>query len=767
MGNMQGNIFSAIAGGEVSFAYGVSPWVFAGLAISVTFIVWFAYGATTRSLSSAWRTGLTVLRSGILLLLGFLLLRPVVNTMELAQQETYLAVLVDDSRSMDIRDMPDGTSRHGALQIFFSDETGILGDLEEDFQTRIFGFDRSAKRISNLEELDQAGEETSIGEALNDVALQLGGLPLAGVVLISDGNDNSGIDPVIAARDLGARGIPVFSIGVGEQVLPRDIGLVDVKVSRTVLENSVFRVQIGLHQTGFDGESADITIRDNGEPVASKTVTLASNSIQQLELELSPDRDERIVYDLDISLKPGEIIERNNTYQFLVDNRPKESLDVLYLEGHPRNEYKFIRRAIEGDLSLRLATYLRTGPEKFYRQGVESPTELSEGFPPTQEDLFEYEAIILGDIEAEFFTAEQLEMLESFVSKRGGGLLTSGRIDEGFIGTPLADLLPVSLVEEKFLPPSLQGGLRRGDHATGGLFTPRLTSIGQRSPLMRLSVDREANRAAWAGLPELQGVSVTGRIKSGASVLLEHPYLEYQNQPLPLLLSQRYGSGRAVALNTASTWRWQMMLPSTDQSQETLWRQILRWLAASAPTRITIDFDREYYNVGEKVGVSATILNADYQPSNDSSPWLQVTDPLQQVFDEPLEWDIEEDGVYRSEFIAELPGVYELFVDVPSAAGEASRTGAEQSTAMVVTPSLREYINAQGDWDVLKRISSESRGAFFPLSDISQLQEVIRQTPNALMKERTIDLWNNKWVFILLVFLMSLDWFLRRRKGLS
>ena len=243
--------------------------------------------------------------------------------------------------------------------------------------------------------------------------------------------------------------------------------------------------------------------------------------------------------------------------------------------------------------------------------------------------------------------------------------------------------------------------------------------------------------------------------------------MEYQNQPLPLLLSQRYGAGRAVAINTASTWRWQMMLPSTDQSQETLWRQILRWLAASAPSRISIDFDKDYYNVGEKVGVSATILNAEYQPSNDSSPWLQVIDPLQQVVDSPLEWDIEEDGVYRSEFIAELPGVYELLVDVPSAAGEATQTGAEQSAAMVVTPSLREYINAQSDWDVLERISSESKGAFFTLSDVDQLQEVIRQTPNALMRERTIDLWNNKWVFILLIVLMSLDWFLRRRKGLS
>ena len=767
MGDMQGSIFSAVARGEVAFAYEIPPWLFFVVAISVIGIVWIAYGATTRSLPSAWRIGLTALRSSTLLLLCLLLLRPVLNDMELAQQGTYLAVLVDDSQSMDIRDMPEGVSRHEALQEYFSEGTGILDDLKEDFQTRIFSFDRSAKRVSSLEELEQLGEETSIGGALNDVAIQLGGLPLAGVVLISDGNDNSGIDPVIAARDLGAKGIPVFSIGIGEEVLPRDIGLVDVRAARTVLENSVFRVQIDLRQTGFDGDSADIIIRDNGDPVVSESVTLSSTGIQQLEIELSPDREERIVYDLDISLKPGEIIEKNNTYQFLVDNRPKESLDVLYLEGHPRNEYKFIRRALKDDSSLRLATYLRTGPEKFYRQGVESPTELSQGFPLTQEDLFEYEAIILGDIEAEFFTSEQLNMLESFVSKRGGGLLTSGHIDEDFIGTPLADLSPVGLVEEKFLPSNLQGGLRRGDHLTGSLFTPRLTSIGLRSPLIRLSADREANRSAWAELPQLQGISVTGRIKPGASVLLEHPYLEYQNQPLPLLLSQRYGAGRAVAINTASTWRWQMMLPSTDQSQETLWRQILRWLAASAPSRISIDFDKEYYNVGEKVGVSATILNAEYQPSNDSSPWLQVIDPLQQVVDSPLEWDIEEDGVYRSEFIAELPGVYELLVDVPSAAGEATQTGAEQSAAMVVTPSLREYINAQSDWDVLERISSESKGAFFALSDVDQLQEVIRQTPNALMRERTIDLWNNKWVFILLIVLMSLDWFLRRRKGLS
>ena len=149
-------------------------------------------------------------------------------------------------------------------------------------------------------------------------------------------------------------------------------------------------------------------------------------------------------------MQPGEIIEENNKYSFLVDNSEKAALDVLYVEGHPRNEYKFIRRAVQGDKSIRLATYLQTGPEKYYRQGIESATELSRGFPITKEELYRYEAIILGDIEESFFNADQLQMIDDFVAERGGGFLMSGMVDEEFIGTPIADILPLTLIEENF-----------------------------------------------------------------------------------------------------------------------------------------------------------------------------------------------------------------------------------------------------------------------------------------------------------------------------
>ena len=248
----------------------------------------------------------------------------------------------------------------------------------------------------------------------------------------------------------------------------------------------------------------------------------------------------------------------------------------------------------------------------------------------------------------------------------------SGMVDEEFIDTPIADILPVTIVEENFLPGHLRGGIRRGDHPTAELFYPRLTNNGEFSPLLRLSGEDSLNENFWRQLPELQGVYVTGRIKPGATVLLEHPVLQYQNQLLPIVAQQRYGSGRSVSVTTASTWRWQMMMHSEDQSHETIWRQLLRWLAVSAPERITIEFDREFYNVGDEVNVTALVLNDQYEPDNDATLWMQTTDPLDQVIDVPMEWNIEEDGVYRANFTVEEEGVFSLLVDVASAAGDAA-----------------------------------------------------------------------------------------------
>ena len=687
--------------------------------------------------------------------------------MQAAPQETYLGVLIDDSQSMSIADLPGDQSRQAAIgEAFFED--GIIDELSEFFQIRTFRFDGQTQRINGMEGLSEEGTASSVDQALQYVDDQLNGLRLGGLVLVTDGADNGDSDPINTAQDFGNRRNPIFTVGVGQEDIPQDIGIVDVTAAKTVLEGSVFNVQVDVNHQGFEDQEVELSIRDGEEIVASEVVTLGAEGVaRRFGLELTPERRELIVYDLQIELQSGEIIEQNNSYSFLVDNTEKPPLDVLYIEGHPRNEYKFIRRAVQGDDSIRLATYLQTGPEKYYRQGIESPTELAEGFPASKEDLYAYEAIVLGDIEESFFNDDQLQMIDEFVAERGGGFLMSGMVDEEFIDTPIADILPVTIVEENFLPGHLRGGIRRGDHPTAELFYPRLTNNGEFSPLLRLSGEDSLNENFWRQLPELQGVYVTGRIKPGATVLLEHPVLQYQNQPLPIVAQQRYGSGRSVSVTTASTWRWQMMMHSEDQSHETIWRQLLRWLAVSAPERITIEFDREFYNVGDEVNVTALVLNDQYEPDNDATLWMQTTDPLDQVIDVPMEWNIEEDGVYRANFTVEEEGVFSLLVDVASAAGDAAVDASEKRTAFVVTPSLREYTNAEMDAVLLGRIADASGGSYFNLSDVNGLPESVEFTPNAYSLEVQIDLWDQPWLLALLILLLCIDWISRRMKGLS
>jgi len=758
----------AIQQGRFSFAYGLSPWLVALIAVVLIALVWFLYRKTTRNLSPGWKGALITLRSMVLLLLLFCLLRPVVTTEQVVPQESYLAVLIDDSQSMSIEDLSGGRSRAAAVAQLLYEGGGILEPLADSFQVRTFRFDKDTQRVTDSSGLSAAGTASSIDQALEYIDQQLSGLALGGILLLSDGADNEGIDPVPRAESFGARQIPVFTVGVGQENIPRDVGIVDVAAAKTVLKGSVFNVDVALSNQGYAGREVGLTVFDGDTLVSTERVLLGSDSsTRRFSIELTPEREEAILYRLEVEEQDGEIVLQNNHYSFLVDNSAKPALDILYVDGHPRNEYKFIRRAVEEDSSLRLATYLQTGPGKFYRQGIKTPLELSRGLPERMDELYQYEAIILGDVDKDFFTDSQLTMLQDFVAERGGGLLVAGMLDDLFVDTPLADILPVSLVTSNLLPQPLRGGIARGNHPAGQLFTPQLTTAGEYSELLRLHSDDSENLRLWREMPQLQGIYVTGRAKPGATVLMEHPLLQFQNQRLPLIATQRYGSGRSMSITSASTWRWQMMMPAEDQSHERIWRQILRWLAVSALERVSVDFDREFYHVGDQVNVTATVRDINYMADNNASVWLRMSDPQGGSIDNAMEWEIDRDGVYRSSFEVQTEGVFNLVVDVASAAGEADRSDTERSAAFVVTPSLREFSSAGRDTALLERIAAASGGRYYDLEQTSQLATEITYTPNAYSKEVQEDLWDTPLLLLLLILLLCADWMLRRFKGLS
>tara|TARA_R110002072_G_scaffold170552_2_gene324105 strand:+ start:17589 stop:19892 length:2304 start_codon:yes stop_codon:yes gene_type:complete len=756
----------AIREGRFSFAYGPHPLLTLLLFALIPLGVWLLYRRTTRPLSPGWKSLLVGLRSLVLVLLLLMLMRPVISTWQVNPQETYLAVLVDDSESMQIGDLANGESRLNAVLSALYGDAGVLAPLAERYQVRTFGFDRTLRRISNESELTAAGNLSNLDLALNQVIEQLGGLPLSGVVLISDGADNSGSDVLARARDLAARQIPVFTVGVGQAQIPRDVGITDVSAASTILDNSIFDVQVNLVQQGYAGRAVRLSVLDGESEVLSQTVTLgADGASRRYELELTPERREPILYELHVEPLDQELVLQNNRYQFLVDNSERPPLNILYVEGHPRNEFKFIRRAVEGDNSLRLASYLQTGPGRFYRQGINTPLELNSGFPTRAEDLYQYQAVVIGDITRDFLTNEQLVLLQDFVAERGGGLLVSGAMDDAFLDTALTDVLPLTAVRSTSLPAYLHGGVRRGPHATGELFSPRLTPAGEFSPLLRLSSDDGENRRLWTEMPQLQGVYVTGRPKPGATVLMEHPLLQYENQAIPVLATQRYGSGRSMSIATASTWRWQMLLPAEDDSHQRVWRQMLRWLSQEALERVTVDFDKPFYNSGDMVDVSVLVRDAAYEADNNASLWLQRTDPDGTVEDIPMEWDINEDGVYRSRFEAGEEGIYRALVDVSGA--DSTLIDNEKQVAFVVTPSLREFNDAGRDDALLARISENSGGRYYDLENINQLVADIERTPGAFSREVQEDLWDRPFLLALLIALMCADWMARRYRGLS
>ena len=211
---------------------------------------------------------------------------------------------------------------------------------------------------------------------------------------------------------------------------------------------------------------------------------------------------------------------------------------------------------------------------RFTGRAIDDPKELADGFPTTSEELFDYQAIVIGSVEANYFTPQQQELIHQFVDRRGGGLLLLGGqfslADGGWAASGLADLLPVML-------PGRKGTFHR-DHAT-----PMLTPAGAESVICRLSEDPAKNADRWKKLPYLMDYQDPGTPKPGAEVLAE---MMAGGRKMPLLITQNYGRGRTAVLATGGTWRWQMSLPLGDTSHDDFWRQLLRWMVADTPGRV-------------------------------------------------------------------------------------------------------------------------------------------------------------------------------------
>jgi len=754
---------SVYARGQFAFLGAWPKWMLVLLILAAAAgLAWLIRSRLSRAapVMHGWRAwviwGLQTLLAAMLLML---LWQPAITIAELKPQQNIIAVLVDDSRSMAITE--DGVTRQSqAVQAL---QNGVLASLNRSFQTRLYRVDDVPARINSLNELKPTAPSTRIGDSLKQLSEETSDLPIGAVILLSDGDDNTGGISADTISALRARHIPVHTVGFGRERAAHDVELDDAAVAPRALADSRIAATITLHQRGYAGAKVNLTIRDvstgQSKILAARTITLGPDGNLQAET-LMFDIGGAGAKTLQIAAIPlaNEENTANNTLTRVV-NVGSDARRILYVEGEPRWEFKFIRQAEGDDRMVQIASMVRTSENKIYRQGISDPKELAAGFPSRPEDLFAYQGLIIGSVEAGYFTPGQQELIRQFVDRRGGGLLLLGGqfslADGGWNATNLTDLFPTTL-------PTQAGTFHREVDPRNGTThtTAELAPAGVDSIITRLVDDPAANAARWKTLPYLMDYEDPGTPKPGAAVLAN--MITPEGRKLPLLITENFGRGRTAIMATGGSWRWQMSSPLGDTAHDLFWQQLLRWLVSDTPGHVRASVPAQMLLDNGAITITADVRDREYNPAPDAKVEAHILGPsgvsalveMAPVPDTP--------GQFQAAWSAPKTGAYLTEV---TAQRNASELGRDVLTFQRMD-GVAENFHTEQNRDLLERLATQTGGQYWKPADLGKLAGAIPFSEAGVTVRETKDLWDLPLVFLVLLLLRFSEWWLRRKWGI-
>lgn len=743
--------------GELVLAPVVPIWLIA-LAIVGSLALVALASRQLRGISRVDRIVIGATRALALAIVLGCLLRPTEVLSSAVAQRNVLAVLLDDSRSMRVSDV-DGASRTKAMRRTFSDTSALLRQLAARYNVRTFRFAAEPSPTTPATPLDASGGRTDLAAALDGVRSDLAGLPVAGVIVVSDGADNAGGDLGASLVALKARRVPVYTVGVGQERFSRDLAVTSVSAPPSALAGSAILIDAALGVRGAGGEKTTLTAEADGRIVATQEITLPKRGdVVRARLRVPPLPAGS--YRLTVRARPitGELVAENNVFSTVLDVRPGPAR-VLYVEGEPRPEFAFLRRAVAGDSAVQVVGLMRSAEHKFLRLGVRDSTELIAGFPTRREELFRFRAIILGSMESSFFTGDQLRMLAEFVSQRGGTLLALGGrgalAEGGYAGTPVAEALPVLL------------NAQRADTGAAPIeLAIRPTAAGRAHAALQLRDGDAANAARWDSLPPLTSVNRLGGLRAGATTLLVGRTGSGRDaSEVPVLAFQRYGRGMGIVLGVQDSWLWRMhaSMPLEDATHATFWRQMLRWMVEGVPDQIEIAAVPGRVAPGEPVELRARVVDSTFAPVGQADVVARVTTPTGALVDVPLERSRTGDGTYTGRYVPAERGSYAF-----AASARAGRdTLRSVAGALLADDQGADVEQAELRTGLLRQVANETGGKYYPLSQAGRLAEDVNYTESGVTQRDAHDLWDMPIIFLLLVTLLGAEWFYRRRRGLA
>ena len=719
---------------------------------------WLAYARTPVKLKPTSRIGLSALRALTLIALIAILLRPIVMVPPAAANNSLLPILVDVSRSMRLKESTagDGPSRIERAQALVRDLQSQLG---KEYRVEILTFGEALSAATDVGQLAATARRSDLSGAMADLAERHKNDRLAGVIVLSDGGDTAPRE----ARSIRINA-PVMTVGIGNPSMPRDREVVNLTAGEPLLSGASIDVSVSATSNGYGRQPIELRLSENGRPLEVRRVTPSVEGAPvHAVFTVSPEANVPTVYTVQIPDATGEVATENNTRSVLVPPQTGKRR-LLVVEGAPGFEHTFLKRALSDDPGLDVDAVVRKGQnddgrDTFYVQAAPSRmAALSNGYPSKRSELYAYDGVIFGNVEADFFTRDQLELTNDFIATRGGGLLVLGARSfdrQGLAGTALEEALPIDLTDRRS-----NITLATAEVPIVEPNTPALTTDGALHPATRLAVTPEENRQKWSSLPALASVAAVGGTRPGAQVLAVA--LSAGGTPQPLIAAQRYGQGRSVVFAGEASWRWRMMLPAENTSYETIWRQLARWITAGSQGAVTIGpMSPSVAGITDRISV--VVRDEDFEPVANAEVAVLLTAPNGEKRQLPAALASPQDGRYTVAARFDQQGVYRIDA---TATRSGDRLGLASRPVLVGGVDL-EMTQPRLNDAVLKRLAAESNAHYVSADDADQLPSLLRESRAEAGAPEMRDLWHNGWSLTAIIALLAVEWVARRRVGLA
>jgi len=688
------------------------------------------------------------------------LLEPGKRSMTLAHVPGRMAVLVDQTASMQLPARSGGPTRAALAAEVAQNIWEQRGERPEGLE--LFGFGEGLRPVTLAalrQELPDA-QHTDLLAALRALGdATQGSKPLAGVLLLSDGADNTRLRQGMnaqAAEFLKSLKVPVSTVLIGEENLV-DLSIERIQVDGFAFVRSKLQVDVSLRLRGLQGRKLSVWLKSEGQLVAAKEIQPAQEEeVQTVSFEVVPDRTGRFVYTVAAEVSPEEILTDNNERSFSL-KVIRDRIRVLLVSGRPSWEERFLRGLLKEDVNIELVSFYILRNHNDATEVADESQEMSLiPFPMREifdEQLSSFDVVIFqnfGYTEPQLMVSLYEENLERYLFRGGSFLLMGGDRSLGESPQGLRELA-------RALPVEAAG------RAELQKFHPQLTPEGLRHPITAQGKDSEETKRLWAQLPALQGLNRT-KAKPTATVLLEHPTLWAGAQKLPVFALWEYGRGRAAALMVDSTWHWAFVAQAAgapSHSYERFFKNTLRWLTRDPElTPLQISADAPRFSTGKTVSASIKTRTVDYAPAPHTRLSVELLSSENQQRVQMLEIETDDEGHAQVEWNGLEKGAYKLLARSVVAAEQ------ESQDAFVIEPLGEELLTARASAETLRALAEATQGRFFKSGAVS-LKEVPLNKPAPIEIGRSKDepMWDKWYFFICFLGCCVLEWVLRRRLG--